>query len=99
MESNNPGPFIKKAFSPTVLVIANQEVDDMCKKNGLEVSITSVLEACGTTVPASRGTKQDILICRLLCLAFPSCFACYSIINDEFIFLMISSIALAQQRS
>jgi hypothetical protein len=57
MESNHPGPFLKSAFSPTVLVIANQDVDDSCKKNGIDFSLSVVLEACGTTVPPTRGMK------------------------------------------
>jgi len=66
MESNQPGPFIKTAFSPTVLVIANQDVEDVCRKNGADVSLPSILEACGATVPASRGATDGLRLIRLV---------------------------------
>ena len=80
MQSNAPGPFIRSAFAPAVLVASNQEVDEICKKNGSDFSFCSILEACGTTVPVSRGTAEDVLIphflgphvARLLGLALPT---------------------------
>lgn len=62
METNQPGPFVKSAYSPTVLVIANQDVEDVCRKNGADISLSSILEACGATVPPSRGTMQCLLL-------------------------------------
>lgn len=67
MQSNAPGPFIRSAFAPAVLVVSNQDVDEICKKNGSDFSFCSILEACGTTVPASRGTQG------LDFLSLPSC--------------------------
>lgn len=87
MESNQPGPFIKTAFSPTVLVIANQDVEDICRKNGADVSLTSILEACGATVPASRGTTGGLLLFWLVL----SSFALFWIFNTFFLFQVISS--------
>jgi hypothetical protein len=70
MESNHPGPFIRRAFAPTVLVIANQDAEDACKKSAADLSVTAVLDACGTTVPPSRGMKSVLKLaisekCRL----------------------------------
>jgi hypothetical protein len=54
MESNHPGPFLKSTICPTVLVIANQEVDEACKKNGVDFTFNVILEACRSTVPPTR---------------------------------------------